>query len=273
MTNMTPQHVESVLTALRLEAFAQAAGTGETSISGCPRPFATISRQAGAGGKTVAAMLAEALNRIEEPANASWCAWDQELVTKVAADFAIPEAAVESLEDQNHPLLREIISSLVSEDHCNEFKVYRRVARTIRALAGAGRAIIVGRGGVFLTAEMPAGVHVRLIAPLADRVARTAERLQISQSQAAARVQEIDRNREAFYHRHWPTKRVNPEAFCLTINTAAMSDEQIVACLLPLLASSNRIAALARPRCVSPCGSRQVPERNAVTQEPSRALG
>jgi cytidylate kinase len=272
MTNITPQHVESVLTALRLGVVAEVAGTGGTSIARRSSPFVTISRQAGAGGKTVAATLAAALNRIEEPANATWCAWDQELVTKVAADYAIPEAAVESLEDHNHPLLREIISSLVSQDHCDEFKVYRGVATTIRALAGAGCAIIVGRGGVFLTGEMPGGVHVRLIAPLADRVARTAERLQISQSEAAARVREIDRNREAFYQRHWPTKRVTPEAFSLTINTAAMSEEQIVACLLPLLTSSNRVPALPRPQCGSSCGSRHASERNAVTEEPAHVL-
>ena len=42
----------------------------------------------------------------------------------------------------------------------------------VRALAEVGRVIIVGRGGVFITRDLPGGIHVRLVAPREWRVRR-----------------------------------------------------------------------------------------------------
>ena len=81
-----------------------------------------------------------------------------------------------------------------NERHLDKFKVYRRVASTIRALAGAGRAVIVGRGGAFITADLAAGIHVRIVAPAEFRVREMARRLGISADAAADVVREILNN-------------------------------------------------------------------------------
>lgn len=62
---------------------------------------------------------------------------------------------------------------------------------TIRALAISGRAVIVGRGGVFLTAGMPGGIHLRIVAPVRHRITHMAERDGISQEAAAEKVAEV----------------------------------------------------------------------------------
>jgi hypothetical protein len=116
-----------------------------------------------------------------------------------------------------------------------EFAVYRRVAHTIRGLATLGGAIVVGRGGVFITRGLPGGVHVRLVAPLVDRIENMARRLDCSTAEATRWVTEVDRNREAFYRRHWPDKVLTPETFTVTLNTAGLTEEQMVAAVLPLI--------------------------------------
>ena len=45
----------------------------------------------------------------------------------------------------------------------------------------------------------------------------------------------LDRNREAFYKRYWPGRKLCPESFHLTINTSAVSEDQLVECVLPLV--------------------------------------
>jgi hypothetical protein len=124
------------------------------------RPFVTIAREAGAGGRSLSHALADALNQRDDTTR--WRAFDRELVEKVAADHQISETLVESLEKKTRSWLDEL---LVSGPE-SSFGVYRRVAATIRALAEVGGAVIVGRGGVFVTEGLPGGIHIRLVAPL-----------------------------------------------------------------------------------------------------------
>ena len=211
----------------------------DAEVRRTPLPFVTISRQAGAGGRTLARALAERLNE-PAPADRHWAVWDRELVEKVAAEEHIPADLVESLELQGPPrsAFLEFLASLSARNDASdldEFQVYRRVAHTVRGLARAGNAIIVGRGGVYATADLPGGIHVRLVAPLRVRVALMANFLNVTEEQAAREVLRIDRYREAFHHRYWPDKALLPEIFTLTLNTAAIDEAQMVDCVLPLI--------------------------------------
>jgi cytidylate kinase len=50
--------------------------------------------------------------------------------------------------------------------------VVKQTAETLLQLAGLGCAIIVGRAGNIVTANLPTVLHVRLVAPLEDRIER-----------------------------------------------------------------------------------------------------
>jgi hypothetical protein len=219
-----------------LQAAGSPLGDQSGSSAKCfpPVRYVTISRQAGAGGKSLGDQLAKAINRLKLEADL-WCVWDNELVDKVAGEHHIGRKFIEALEDADHRWINEFFASLSPADDPSEIKVFRRVAMTIRALASAGHAMIVGRGGVFITEGLPGGIHVRLVAPIDFRVRRMAERLQESPEEAAVKVREVDRNRSAFYHRYWPSKNVTPETFTLTFNTAELTEPQMVACLIPLV--------------------------------------
>ncbi|HEX2971362.1 MAG TPA: cytidylate kinase-like family protein, partial [Tepidisphaeraceae bacterium] len=183
------------------------------------RPFITISREPGAGGLTLGKALAEALTAAD-PNQGAWTCWDRELVEKVAADYHLSRNMVESLEETRHSWLADLLESLSFSDQApttDEATIYARVSETIRALARAGRVIIVGRGGVFVTRRMPGGIHVRLVAPLEYRVAFMAKLLNVSSEAAAAYVKEADHNRRAFFERHWPGESLKAEAFTITM--------------------------------------------------------
>jgi Cytidylate kinase-like family len=208
-------------------------------------PFITISRQSGSGGRTLGRQLVERLNAAD-PLGPRWTLWDHELVEKVSAESGIDEPFIEALEDSGSPWIRDLVAELSLGAHgCppDEFKIYRRLAMTVHALARVGRAVIVGRGSVFVTGGMPGGVHVRLVAPLHHRVRQIAQRLGVTPEHAAAHVHRIDRHRESFYRRYWPTKSLAPENFTLTLNTAAIGSEekmaQSVLALLPAAVPSR----------------------------------
>lgn len=230
------RHYRAVLAALKEAASERSSSKLQALSLPGSVPFVTISRQAGAGGKLLAQQLVETLNR-HDPQAKPWSAWDQELIEKVAFEQNLPRECIAALEDDRRPWFLDFVNGLISQNAGagDESIVYARVAETIRALALAGRAVIVGRGGVYLTAGMDGGVHVRLVAPLAHRVENLATQLNISLDEAVKRVAQIDHNRELFYKRYWPKKQLTPDIFTVTLNTAALTDDQMIKCLLPLV--------------------------------------
>lgn len=196
---------------------------------GGPRlfPFITIARQPGAGAGRIGRRLVELLNQ-SSPAATPWLYWDRELVEKVATDFHLPEHVVSGLDNTQHYWLLDFLQTIGGAQNSaepSEIAVFSRVAQTIRTLASAGRAVIVGRGGAILTRGMPGGIHVYLVASRKYRVNRIAELLNMSTENAAKWVLEQERCRADFYRRHWPDEVVGPEMFGITLNTEAVPAE------------------------------------------------
>lgn len=206
------------------------------------RPFVTISRQGGAGGHTVGQLLVDRLNALDG-GEVPWTLWDRDLVEKVAADHHIAQELVESLEETSRSWVEEFLASLAIEGNETEARIYQMVASSIRALAQRGRVVIVGRGGVYITRSMPAGVHLRLVAPLAYRAKHTAEQLKMSADEAMTHVHRIDKARSAFYHRYWPREVVDADAFTAVINAAMVSEERAAESAIPLILPTMRFRA------------------------------
>src|SRR5687768_505403 len=59
-------------------------------------PFVTISRQCGAGGKSLAEALVKRLNASSTGPN-TWTSWDRELVEKVATDHHISQELIDAV--------------------------------------------------------------------------------------------------------------------------------------------------------------------------------
>src|SRR5687768_12494457 len=148
-----------------------------------PLPFVTISRQAGAGGRTLARLLVDRLNQIDA-GNTAWAAWDRELVERVAAEEHVPQSVIDDLEERRAgSWLNELFAGLsLREDPAarDRVELNRRMAGIIRAVARAGRAVLVGHGSVFATEDIPGGIHVRLVAPREHRVTQLAKARSLS---------------------------------------------------------------------------------------------
>jgi hypothetical protein len=252
-------------------AMARATASPHWEHSSPPASFVTVSDQYGSGGLALARALADRLNARDRhghtPVSAPvshpppWTVWDHELVDKIATEYHLPAALVESLEEAQPSWLAQLLASLpsaapdASQTQADEYKVYRRVAVTIRALAEVGGVIILGRGGAFITRGMPGGVHVRVVAPVRDRARAVAGELGVSPDVAAAAVRERDERQAAFYHRHWPTLALRPENFTVTFNAAGTQPAQLAECVLPLVAPAAPAPAPAAQPDVAGAGN------------------
>jgi cytidylate kinase len=201
-----------------------------------PAAFVTISRQPGISTEAFAAQLAKRLSTPADP----WKVWERELVEKVAADNHMASEVVGALGRTGRNWFEDFVRGLsISAGPPEELAVYRHVAATIRALAQAGRAVVIGRGAVHITADMPGGVHVRVVAPWGYRVWRLAEELHVSRDEAAKEIERLEHERDLFYRRYWQHHAPTPEAFSITLNAVAGDAEHLAECVLPLVEAAS----------------------------------
>jgi cytidylate kinase len=98
-------------------------------------------------------------------------------------------------------------------------------------MAYEGHVIIVGRGGVAITHDIPKSLHIMLEAPLDWRSLRVAENYKITQEAARKSAGEIDKKRKEFRD-YFQGKGSDYTRFDLTFNCMTFTIEEIVHVIL-----------------------------------------
>jgi hypothetical protein len=108
-----------LLATIRASLYAQqqcVQAEGPSSVR--PSEFVTISRQAGAGGQTLASRLPERLNA-EAPSERPWSVWDRELVEQAAHEHHLPEALMSHVESHHRSAFAFtiVLNTATAEQH------------------------------------------------------------------------------------------------------------------------------------------------------------
>ena len=201
-------------------------------------PFVTITRQAWAGGLRLAEQLVQRFNATD--LDPTWECYDREIIEQVATDHDLPDEVIEQMLERPRSWLEDIASGLrYDQAHPTDEVVYAKVVATIRALAERGHAVFIGRGAAYCTQDLATGVHIRLTAPLADRVERAAAERGLSPARAERLVRQTDDQRLAFIKRFWPSAQATDDLFALTLNTSRIpADAQ--ACMVSMLVAARQ---------------------------------
>jgi cytidylate kinase len=195
-----------------------------------------ISREAGSRGGTVA----EAVGRL-----LGWQVYPAEMLDFLARD----EAA-------RGDLLADVPASarLWAEMEAAKFARARElaagsdaaaVARFVLTVAARGEAVLVGRGAGFLLPPATT-VHVRVVAPLEERVAYLGQWLRLTEAEAAAEVRDRDRKRATFLAALTDRDPDDPTAYDLLVNSGRLGLES----------SAELIAQAVRTKQMPPAGPR-----------------
>ena len=189
-------------------------------------PVVTISRQFGAGGSSVAAIVAEELHADIV---------DKKLVDEVAARLQLKPAEVEAESEHPRRLFDRVIRSFSSLEpgigaawtppypddpfFDPRVEIIRLTEQTIKEAAASGNVVIVGRAASFVLRDRPEVFRVFLRAPEATRLKTLEERFGLDEATARRRMHETDANRAAYtkqlYGRDW----TDPDEYDLIVNT------------------------------------------------------
>lgn len=189
------------------------AGASDASAFEPPLTIA-ISRQTGARGRAVARRTADLLG---------WHLLHQETLEHLSDS---PGLAADP-HPPDHPLHRWVdqqIAELVETGVLQHSSELMPLARGILEIAAQGNCVILGRGAGCL---LPAGakLHVRLIAPEADRIAFIAQVERLSYRDAERFVRQRDQGRREFISRQFGRSPDDFEQYDLVLNVARLGVE------------------------------------------------
>lgn len=208
----------------------------------------TISRQYASGGDEIAQRVGELLH---------YQHFDKTMITLAALEAGLSEHEVFDYSEQDYKV-RTFLDRLlgrtavvaqgrfwqenamgirsVQEIPLNEEMAVMLVQKAIKSAYQAGNMIIVGRGGQMVLRDMPAVLHVRVVAPMEDCIQRVKQEIKKDRAEFRA---DIDARREAqdlitardaasagyieqFYHQNWD----DPLLYHLVLNTGQLNIEQ-----------------------------------------------
>ena len=190
----------------------------------------TISRQAGCGGVIVAEKLAEYLQQHAAVSSKPWAIFDRTLMQQVLADHRLPAHLEKFLPEDRVSAIEDTLADIFGVRPTAETLV-QQTAETILKFAELGNVIIVGRGANFITAKQPHVLHVRLVAPLENRMERIVRDDKKSPAEARKFCLEEDQQRARYIKTYFHADINDPVNYHLVINTTRLSEE-IVAKLI-----------------------------------------
>lgn len=192
----------------------------------CHMATITISRQFGAGGRTLGRELARRLG---------YRCVDEVMVRDVAKEINVSPGQVRGFEKEGGANLMKFIDKLVSTDYIgrlispkygtlDEKKYVDTVRSIIQELHKQGNVIIIGRGSQYILNDSDDAYHILLVRELEDRFRFIAEKYEMKEAEAAKVVSRADKNRVGFLKFFSESRsHDNPLFYHLALNMNRMS--------------------------------------------------
>lgn len=201
-----------------------------------PGPVITIARQMGCPGKKISQLLQDKLNQkaLNEHRKDEWKWVSKEIFESAAKELELePERVIEAFK-YPRGIIDEIIRSQSKKYYINDRRIRKTIGEVIRSMANDGHVIILGRGGVALTREIPKSLHIYLEAPLEWRAALVSEKQCMSIPDAKKYIKEID-DRRAQYRAYYQGKNNDYTSFDVQFNCMTLSSQEIVDTIVKMM--------------------------------------
>ncbi len=185
-------------------------------------PCITLSRQTGSGSYEVSEKLITILqSKTKDPEN-PWTYFNKDLLYKVIEEFKLPKKFSNYLNEDKYDHISDAVNELLGVKP-SEWTIVQKTTQIILQLARYGKTIIVGRGSTIITSKLPNSFHIRLVAPIENRLKHVQEVFDLSKSQAMDYIKKEDENRKKYLKSHFFRDPDDATLYDLIINTGKLS--------------------------------------------------
>lgn len=200
-------------------------------------PVVTISRDYGCPAKRLAGMLSSELNRIELE-NYSKNRWNwigKEVLDESAKELNLKPNMVKDVVSKDMTgVVDDIVLSLSHRYYPGDRKIKKTIGTVIREFAEHGHVIIVGRGGVSITRDIPNSLHVKIQAPLEWRINDVCKRQMISLDEARKKIEDIDTQRELI-RAYFEGRKADNSIFDVTFNYMTVDEDVMISTIIHMM--------------------------------------
>lgn len=202
-------------------------------------PFViTINRELGSGGRTVGRKLAEKLG-VEY--------YDKALIQALQEKYQLTAEQIEQLKGREQGWWADLKRTLTGPTNEDTFfvtkmgseqeileteEVFRTETEILKTIAKAESCVIAGRSGFYVFRDHPNHLSILIQASMLSRVARVAQKQNMSREEARMTIEKIDRMRENYVNKYARTSRYDTRNYDLVINMDEIKEDDAVNIIL-----------------------------------------
>jgi cytidylate kinase len=197
----------------------------------------TISRQFGAGGKTIGKMVADELG---------YNFADNDIIQMVAEAANVSPQFVESVEQEAGSKLSKVLTSMVSKSlvervlksergYIDEQLYIDYLVVIIAQIAEEGNVVILGRGSQYILHDHPDAYHVLLINELENRIKFMVDNYDLPYNKAARVVNFEDKRRMNLYRKIGKSDYDKPSHYHMVLNMGRLNVEKAAKMICSLI--------------------------------------
>lgn len=201
----------------------------------------TISRQYGAGGKTLGKQLAKTLG---------YTFADEDIVQTIAEKAKVSAGWVESVEKEAGGRLSRIVTRMVSKalvdrvlrderGYIDEQIYIDYLVIIISQMAEENNVVFLDRGSQYILNDLPGAFHVLLVNSLEKRIQFIMDRYDMSQQRATQEVKHEERRRTNLYRKIGKQDYDQPNLYHLVINMAKLSLDEAADIIVRMVTPKN----------------------------------
>ena len=190
----------------------------------------TISRQFGAGGRTLGAKVAQKLNYLFE---------DDAIIQEIAKKAKVSKRSVKGHEQTAGSLISRILSTVVDRGYMerltgnkvgyiDEVVYVEALTDVITEFAKRDNIVLLGRASQYILQNTENVFHILMVAAKADRISFIQKNYNLSPEKARHSVEQGDKRRRNLYSKFAKSGYDNPMLYNLCLNMSRISLDRAV---------------------------------------------
>ncbi|MGZ8414742.1 MAG: cytidylate kinase-like family protein [Gemmatirosa sp.] len=202
-----------------------------------PIDIVTIAHEHRSGGSAIARRVGERLG---------WLGLDgAALLQRAARRLGVEVPEIAGLDEHPASVLEQLGAGLLfaapeaplgfTPEYPTTDDVAAAVAAEVASAAAQPPLVVVGHGAQCVLRGWAGALHVNVVAPLADRVARELRETHAAPALALAEVQRRDHDRVTFHRRHHKAACADPLLYDLQFNTARLVPDEAAALIVAVV--------------------------------------
>ncbi len=195
-----------------------------------------VSRESGSRGGSIARRAGAKLG---------WQVYTQDLLEYLTQEGAGQQEIIEALSPAAAVWVEEQLDRLLREQDLTRYPSLLAMARMVLALGATGQVVLIGRGAGCILPRAST-LNVRVVAPLAERVAYMSQWLRLPVDEAAEQVRLRDSRRAEFLSAHFRRQPGDAYQYDLLLNSSLLGEE-LSAELIAQAARAKQAACIGSP--------------------------